>query len=64
MQQYWVNFVKTGDPNGPGLPAWTGFRDPERTYVQLAEAGVTVKQGLRRSQCDVYIEDINRQVSR
>ena len=22
MQQYWVNFVKTGDPNGEGLPRW------------------------------------------
>jgi para-nitrobenzyl esterase len=60
MQQYWINFVKTGDPNGPGLPTWPGFREPERSYVQLAEAGVTVKQGLRRSQCDVFMEHVDR----
>jgi para-nitrobenzyl esterase len=22
MSNYWVNFVKTGDPNGKGLPVW------------------------------------------
>ena len=59
MQQYWVNFIRTGDPNGPRLSTWPGFREPERSYVQLAEAGVTVKQGLRRSQCEVYIEHLD-----
>jgi para-nitrobenzyl esterase len=59
MQQYWVNFVESGDPNGPGLPTWPGFREPERSYVQLDEAGVTVKPGLRRAQCDVYIEHVH-----
>jgi carboxylesterase type B len=51
---------QTGDPNGPALSVWPGFREPERTYVQLAEAGVIAKQGLRQSQCDVYIEHIDR----
>lgn len=36
MQQYWANFVKYGDPNGEGLPAWEQTRDG-RTVLELGE---------------------------
>lgn len=35
MQKYWVNFVKTGDPNGEGLPKWERFNDDESRVLEF-----------------------------
>jgi para-nitrobenzyl esterase len=32
MSSYWVNFAKTGNPNGEGLPDWPSF-DPDAPRV-------------------------------
>jgi para-nitrobenzyl esterase len=34
VQGYWVNFARTGDPNGPGLPEWPAF-DDEKSVLEL-----------------------------
>jgi para-nitrobenzyl esterase len=42
MVGYWANFVKTGDPNGPGLPPWPRYEakanDPLMHFDERPEA--------------------------
>ena len=35
MQQYWVNFAKTMNPNGEGLPTWPTFEEGKATVMQF-----------------------------
>ncbi|MEP6912162.1 MAG: carboxylesterase family protein [bacterium] len=35
MQEYFANFIKTGDPNGPGLPNWPTFDTGRRMTIDV-----------------------------
>jgi para-nitrobenzyl esterase len=37
LSSYWANFVRTGDPNGPGLPAWPVYKDNPAVFMELGD---------------------------
>jgi para-nitrobenzyl esterase len=63
-QTYWTNFAKRGDPNDGRLPNWPRFNSSTRPYLQFTDREPVAANGLRRPFCDVYIENVNRQIGR
>ena len=51
MQQYWVNFAKTGNPNAKGLPYWPTFDDSKPTTMQFSN-GASLIMRPNREQVD------------
>jgi para-nitrobenzyl esterase len=52
MRAYWVNFAKTGNPNGEGLPDWPIYCAEKDQYLELGDT-VEAKVGLYREACDL-----------
>ena len=36
MRHYWAQFIRHGDPNGTGLPAWPGFATGQRMRLDVS----------------------------
>ena len=51
---YWVNFVKTGDPNGPNLPPWPSFRSGAIMRLD-ATASAVAEDGRDRQ---IFLRDV------
>jgi para-nitrobenzyl esterase len=44
MSEYWINFVKTGDPNGKGLPEWKAYDQKEGNVMEFNEQPVLKRE--------------------
>jgi para-nitrobenzyl esterase len=67
MMSYWINFARSGDPNGEGLPKWPAYDVESDTHMELGDV-VRAGKNLEKSACDgldhVRAERIEKRKSR
>ncbi len=54
MSQYWVNFAKTGDPNGEGLPRWPQYDREGEPRLEFATYGTAATSKVREHKLDLF----------
>jgi para-nitrobenzyl esterase len=64
MQLYWTNFAKTGDPNGPGLPAWSKYDPVKKPSMEFTFDGPVLKPQPRQAACAPYVAKYTRDPKR
>ena len=47
----WVHFAKAGNPNGPNLPEWPRYREPDYQYLNYFDR-ISVESGFRESEIE------------
>ncbi len=58
MMAYWVNFARTGDPNGNGLPHWPAYKAWEDVNMEFSDA-LHLGHRLFKNECD-FIDTLSR----
>lgn len=53
MSQYWINFIKTGNPNAQGLPFWTTYKQGEATVMNMHN-GFSLTKAPNQKQMDFF----------
>ncbi len=58
MHAYWVNFAKTGNPNGEGLPEWSAYSREADNSLDI-DASPEITTGYRKAKLDAW-EELNQ----
>lgn len=53
LKPYWLNFIRSDDPNGSGLPRWPLFQSNAPAHVLFTGSGVTPLGALRPQICSL-----------
>lgn len=53
MPEYWINFVKHGNPNADGLPFWTTYKQDEPTVMYMRD-GFHLTKAPNQKQMDFW----------
>jgi para-nitrobenzyl esterase len=56
MNNYWVNFVKSGNPNGPGLPEWKTYDKSSGGILEIGDQ-TKLSEGLYKSEFE-FLESL------
>ena len=51
MMNYWVNFAKTGNPNGPGLLNWPAYKSKSDINMEFGDT-IRTNKHLYKKECD------------
>ncbi len=58
IQRYWVNFIRSGNPNGAGLPHWPGVGEKDAS-LSMEPTGTKAVFGARAAVCDLMFKDLD-----
>ncbi|MCW2338583.1 para-nitrobenzyl esterase [Sphingobium sp. B2D3A] len=54
VSHYWVNFARTGNPNGPGLPEWPRYDDTAPKLMRLSPQPAVI--GTPRAEAQAFLD--------